>query len=392
MAAAVTAVACFSSAALAATASAAAGTGWISGKVTDASTLAGIAGIEVCAEETVGEFFRCVDTDAQGEYKVPELGTANYKVEFWPPSPDLLNYAPQYYDGKSSWGEATPVHVNNGLGTTGINAALVKGGWIEGRVTDAVSKVGLAETLVCASPIDEAGFGRCAYTDPSGGYALHGLIPEAYEVGFFPEDGDHLGQFYDGKANWFEATPVTVTAGSGRAGIDAELARAGHIAGTVTDSVSGAGIPFVPVCLVDAEGEPELCVRAGSTGRYAFDALPTGAYRVRFSPDNVWPEEEDDYFEQYYNAKAGPAQADLVGVTAPNTTTGVDARLVSRKAQPSAQPPSPPGAQPQPPATHPPKPQQKPKKARCRHGFKRTRVHGKKRCVRIRHHRPRHHR
>lgn len=361
------------------------GTGSISGKVTDASMPStALAGVQVCAELINGEASGCKKTNAQGEYSIGELGTGNYRVGFWPAWPNPLNYAPQYYSGKPSWQQATPVHVDNGSATTGKDAALVKGGWIEGRVIDAPTKAGLAEVFVCAFPIDEEGFWECEETDASGDYTIHGLAPDAYEVGFFPEDGDHLYQYYEGVSNWWEATPVDVVAGAGVTAIDAELARAGHITGTVTDAASGAGVGFTPVCLFFAEGEEaEYCVRADGTGHYSFGGLSSGSYRVWFSPDG-FPEIEDDYFEQYYNGKPTLAQSDPVFVTAPNTTSGIDAHLVSRKALPS--PPSTPGSQGQ--TGAPVHKAAKPKPKRCRRGFRRIRVHGKARCIKA----PRRHR
>ncbi len=381
----------FCSAILAASASAAAGSGSISGEVTDASTLEPVAGVEVCAESTNEETYSCDVTDSLGEYRILELGTGDYRVEFWPPS-GSLNYVPQYFNGKSSWQQANLVHVTNGLNTPGTNAALVKGGWIEGRVTDALTKAGLSEVFVCAFPIDEEGFGRCGSTNSAGNYTLYGLASDAYEVDFYPEDGDHLFQAYKGKANWFEATPVNVTAGAGTTLINAELARAGHITGTVTDAASGAGIRFAAVCLFAASGTaPEYCALTDGTGHYSLGGLPTGAYRVGFSLDEFEEEEPDDYVPQFYNGKPNLAQSELVTVTAPNTTSGIDAHLVNRKAPPSPPAATQPTSQPQ--QTTPPLVKPKPKKTHCRRGFKRVHVHDKSRCLRIqRHHRPhRHH-
>lgn len=363
------------------------GTGWISGKVSDASTLGPVAGIEVCAVGTSSGSFGCDTTDSQGEYEVAELATGSYKVEFWPPGPDPLNYVPQYYSGKSSWSEATAVHVVNGAGTSGIDAALAKGGWVEGRVTDAVSQAGLSEVFACAFPIDEEGFGRCAETDSLGDYTIHGLAPDSYEVEFFPEDGDHLFQVYEGKSNWFEATPVNVEADAGTGGVDAELARAGHIVGTVTDAASGAGIGFTLVCLVSSDGEEvESCGFTDGTGHYSFGGLPSGSYRVWFSPDGI--EEEDDYIEQFYNGKSTLAQSELVTVTAPNTTSGIDAHLTSRKSPPSTSTATRSSSQPQ--STPAPPSSPKPRKTHCRRGFRRLHVHGKTRCVRAHRHRGSH--
>jgi hypothetical protein len=356
--------------------------GSISGLVTDGTDP--IEGIEVCAwgvpEE---EDFGCTETDSSGEYSIAGLAAGNYKVEFRPGS---LDYVPQYFDARSSWALADQVTVTNGNDAPNVNAVLEEGGWIEGHVIDAVNKAGIDGVAVCAYPIDETGFRRCALTDPSGGYEIVGLATDSYEVVFFPEEGesaDYLLQVYKGKTNFSEATPVSVTAGSGVSGIDAEMKKGGRITGTVTDGLSGAGIRFSDVCLLLAS-EPEIlrCTYTNGVGGYSFHGVSPGAYKVVFSPDIPEWEEEDDYFQQFYNAKPTFAQADLINVSAGGATSGIDGHLVSRKAPPVARP-----------APTLPAPVVRPKHKRhgCPRGKRKVRQNGKARCVKIRHHRKKHH-
>jgi hypothetical protein len=358
-------------------------TGSISGLVTDGADP--LAGIEVCASEVPEEEeFRCAETDSSGEYTIAGLAADSYKVEFWP---GPLNFVPQYFDARSSWALADQVVVTNGNDTPNVNAVLEEGGWIEGRAVDAVSKAGIGGLTVCAFPIDETGFGRCALTDSSGDYEIPGLATDAYEVAFFPEEeatSEYLVQFYKGKTSFFEATPVSVTAGAGTSGIGAEMKKGGQITGTVSDAASAAGIKASTVCLLPAS-EPEVigCTFTGGSGGYSIVGLPPGAYKVWFSPDGTKSEEiEDDYFQQFYNAKPTFAQADAVNVSAGGVASGIDAHLVSRKAPPVVRPPATTLTAP------PPKPRPKP---HCRKGQRKVKRKGKFHCVKV-HHRKKHHR
>jgi hypothetical protein len=350
--------------------------GSISGTVTPASGGAAIAGIEVCAWET-GEFeeFKCAETGAGGTYAVTGLSAGTYKVEFWPAEGD---YILQYFDGKSRWSEATPVTVSEGADTPGIDAALELGGRITGRVTDATTKSGIGGIVACAGPGGEE-VSRCTETEADGDYAIRGLSTGFYEVFFFDVgeggSGEYLSQVFRGG----NPESVSVTAGATVSGVDAALAKAGGIAGTVTDSLSGAGIAFSTVCVRQAtSGEIEVCVRANSGGRYSIGGLAAGSYKVWFSPDVPSWEEEDDYFQQYFSGAGTFALATPVTVVPPAVTAGIDARLASRKAAPVVAAPAAAIPTPRPPL-----------RKHCRKGLKRVKLKGKERCVRI--HRKRHH-
>lgn len=359
--------------------------GSISGTVTAAAVPHDpLAGVEVCARRLMSYEFKCTETDSSGEYTAAPLADGVYRVEF--KSPSSSNYVSQFYNAKfSSWDEADTVEVAGG-DTSGIDAILGEGGWIEGRVFDSVSEAGVPDIRVCASPLSHSGFNRCMLTGSSGDYKLPGLGADSYVVGFVPEEGggslDYVWQFYKGKDSWFEPTPVEVSAGSGTSGIDAAMERKGHIVGTVTDAATGAPIPSARVCLFELKENYEpWCTDADWVGHYVFDGLSGGGYKVWFSPDGSEWLEEDDYFQQFYNDKPTLALADTVNVSAGTTTSGIDAHLVSRHLAP------PPLSAPALLTTAPVKPRPSPKK-HCRKGQRRMKTRGKVRCVKA--HRARH--
>lgn len=353
----------------------------ISGLVTDGTNP--VAEVEVCASKVSGEEeFGCAETDSLGEYTIGGLASGSYKVEFW--TPPSLNLVPQYFNGKSTWATADLVTVTSGNDTPDIDAVLEEGGWIEGRAVDAVSGLGIEELVVCAFPIDETGFGRCAYTDANGDYELPGLATDSYEVFFFSEEGSpYLPQFYNGKESFREATPVSVTVGMGTGNINAHMKKGGVITGTVTDAASGAGVRSSIVCLLPAsEAEIIGCGFTNGSGGYSIFGLRPGAYKILFSPDI--PElEEDDYVQQYYNDKPTFAQADPISVSAGSTASGIDARLVSRKAAPAQT------LLPAPIIVAPRAPAHK-KPLRCPKGKHKIKKKGKFHCVKTHHRHKRH--
>jgi hypothetical protein len=218
-------------------AEAAEGSGKITGKVTSASTEAPIAGIEVCAfPKSGGEgpietgengeggeeaFLKCPTTAANGEYTISGLASGEYIVTFGPPFLSELNYVGQFYDGKSSFTEATPVPLATGATASGIDAKLAEGGRIAGRVTSSATGAAIGGTIVCAVSGANPEIGGCALTNASGEYTIAGLSAGEYKVLFAAQE--YAAQVYDGKSALSEATSVSVLVGSTTSGIDAAL-------------------------------------------------------------------------------------------------------------------------------------------------------------------------
>jgi hypothetical protein len=103
----------------------------ITGRVTDASTHAGLPEIEVCAFELSGpEITECEFTDLGGSYELTDLPTGAYKVGFFSESVEEeeegLESSPfpvQFWNGKPSWETADILTLGLGV-RAGIDAAL----------------------------------------------------------------------------------------------------------------------------------------------------------------------------------------------------------------------------------------------------------------------------
>ncbi len=302
--------------------------GEITGKVTSAASKGAIAGITVCA--TDGSGGNCATSGTGGEYTISGLRTGEYTVSFSPEYESSLNYVDQYYDGKSSVAEATKVAVTAGSTTPGIDAAMIVGGEIAGRVTSAATKDGLGGIAVCATASSqEYESETCTDTNSNGEYTLARLASGQYAVEFSPDydhNSDYLVQYYDGKASFAEATKIAVSAGGTTSGIDAALLAGGEIAGKVSSATSKAALAGVEVCATAASNEYEglTCADTNSDGEYTVEGLATGAYKVEFVPV-----ESGDYQTQYYDDQASFANADQVSVTAGSTTSEIDAALLT---------------------------------------------------------------
>ena len=154
-------------------------------------------------------------------------------------------------------------------------AAVEANGVITGTVTDGTNPV--AGALVTASPLNGLsgpGAGGNTIAAANGTYALSGLLPGQYAVGFDgPVGSPFIGEFWQNK--YFEqANPVTVTEGATTPGIDAALDLGGSISGRVTGPggvplrdvlVSVAldppnpGIGFSGSDLTDDDGRRQVC-------------------------------------------------------------------------------------------------------------------------------------
>lgn len=225
--------------------------GQISGTVTDASTLAGIANVTACAFAG-SEIAGCANTKANGEYTIPGLPTGSYSVGF---SPSQGNYLSQSQSGISVTAPNT---------TSGVSAALQPGGQISGKVTDAGTHAALSGVTVCVTGV------RCASTNGAGEYTVGGLSSSTYEVSFVPRESNYLSQVLQG---------VSVTVPNTTANVDAELHPGGQIQGRVTAASSGLGIGGIEACAYEAgSGRFIRCATTNATGGSA--SATSGAVAV----------------------------------------------------------------------------------------------------------------
>lgn len=364
-----------------------AATGSIAGTVTDEPSGEPIEGAEVCAEAYDEEIEEgaaaCGYSETDGTYFIGGLEPGEYKVWFWGSN----RYRFEYFDGEHSWADADSVTVPSGGQAAGIDASMEPTAGIEGTVTAADDGLGVEEVEVCAYPVDpaEESFGECSETAADGTYAIAGLNPGSYQVEFWTgwTSRPLSYEFWNSRSRYTEADVIVLGASERRDEIDAELEPGTGISGTVTDLTTGLPVEGVRVCSIDAAiNKLTICIRTNEAGKYRIRSLPAGNYKVVFSPEmweffpgEAFPGEEDDgYPTQFWSNQTTIGAANVLALPIGGQATGIDAHFGAVLALP-------------PPVVTPPAKTPIRKKRRCRRGYKKKLVHGKRRCVKVHKHR-----
>ena len=245
--------------------------------MTDAESQQPIAGVDVIAYDSLGNVAGEAWAESDGSYQLGGLPSGNYTV--WFEVADNL-HASEYYNGRSASSAADPVAVTVGQTTTGIDAALARGGAISGKVADSsgppVGNVSVNAYDSSGTMVDEQP------TDSDGSYTIGGLPAGDYRLQFVPDQRSaYTQQFYNGAATLGAATPVSAALGQTTAGIDANLSGGGSIDGVVTDATSGQGLAGVEV---DVSGQNGYAVSVtDASGHYSVGGLKSGTYTASFT-------------------------------------------------------------------------------------------------------------
>jgi hypothetical protein len=288
--------------------------GSITGTVTAKETGAAVQGVSVVAYNAAGSVVSSGSTDSTGAYRIPGLAAGDYKLNF---DGNYTGYLDQWYDNKADLSAATPITVTNAGTTSGIDAALTKGGAITGTVTDSVSGAPISGVSVTAYDATSGFWINSGSTNSTGVYTIVGLAG-SHKLRF--SGAGYVEQWYKGKPDQSSATTVAVTAPNTASGINMVMVKGGTITGIVTDSATGTGIQYVYVDAYDAvTGSWAESGYTNSSGVYSITGLASGGYKLRFSSNSA-----DGYVEQWYAAKARIDTADIVKVTAPDSVTGIN--------------------------------------------------------------------
>lgn len=256
--------------------------GSIAGNVTDESG-APLAGIEVYVyDRTLAALYdQTAVTDAAGQFTIDGLWPDEYVVEFYDPQ---LTFVPEFYDDSPDAQTAERIPVNE-TSVTGITATLASAteplaGSISGVVSadnDAQPILGIRVTATSAAE-DFA----IAYTDSNGFYRLRNLAPLTQTVRFVAPDGNFVTEYFDDVVDEANATAVDVQDGLAVSGIDAGLAAAGRIRGTITD-IYGNDFDFINATAY-AWQDGAWTVAPGQLSYdgidYELSGVPAGVYRV----------------------------------------------------------------------------------------------------------------
>jgi hypothetical protein len=277
----------------------ASGGGGISGTVADAGGAHhGLSGVDVTLSRQSTGYVTSVKTAADGTYAFTRLDpAADYEVcfdanEATGGSTDALGYVGECFDNQPTGGAPTPVSVVSGAVRTGVNGVLSAGGAVSGTVTDAAGTRHGLDGVSVQVVSDSTGSSKYGYTAADGSYRVTGLAPATdYRVCFSGESAtggssDAFGyadECFDNRLPADSPTPVVVTAGAARSGVNAALTPGGVVSGHVTED-SGTHAPIMDA-QVTVIGSDTGIIRYASTdqaGGYAVRGLVPGTYEVCF--------------------------------------------------------------------------------------------------------------
>lgn len=336
--------------------------GELSGTVTTGTHRRPVPGICVETEGIIGHnvILRDVHTGPAGRYAFTGLPAGHYQVAFSAGCGSKGSFAPQFYKGQVSEGEADPVLVRPGARVGGINAVMRPGGIVTGTVTDSAGQkltgvcveltnqvdqgqfevqvldIATGDTVQGGTSADSGGFpfGAIGVTK-NGHYRVTDLLPGNYSVTF--SSGCRPRQPTEATA-WFSPpgndTLSQLTVGAGTTtGIDEKMPAPGTITGVVTDA---SGQPVANVCAtpVGLRGEPSGNLAqfiSGSDsgvsnrqGVYRITGLAAGQYGVQFSWCGSTP-----FADVWYRQAGDFAGLTPVVVRNGKVTAGIDEKMVT---------------------------------------------------------------
>lgn len=294
--------------------------GAISGTVTDGSTKAAVAGIEVAALDSEGQPVGFAQTAASGRYTIAALPAGSYRVEFSSGSA-TNSYLTQYFKGKTALAEATSVSVEEGKLKSAVNASMARAGAIAGEVTSSTTSSPLAAVQVAIYNAARQQI-RSTTTNGEGRYDVEGLANGAYEVGFAASGTDFLSQFYNDRSTLASAQPVSVHSGGGATEVDAALRPGGQISGRVTGAPASEPLEDIEVTAYNGDEEEQAATVTNTNGEYDIQGLPTGSYRLAFQALLG-----DTWLTQYYGDHPTLHEAEPVEVQEGQTASGANAVL-----------------------------------------------------------------
>ncbi|MFC5432061.1 S-layer homology domain-containing protein [Microbacterium suwonense] len=325
----------------------------ITGKITlpAGEPAASLKGVTVSAD---GPSFAHGIVDAStGNYEIVGLAAGEYRVTFtttsyWDESASTDVAAPnlvtQYYNGTADWNAADLVAVSAGGMKSGINAQLVKGAKISGKVTLPSGEpiTSLRSIRVTAESTSNDTYVQPVGVDPvSGAYTLTGLGAGDYRIRFSAESyWDDAGEkpapnlvpeYYNDVTDASTAVPISVTEGAARTGINATLARGASLSGKVSlpsgePATSLRNITVIADGPIHATAQPDP-----STGAYTITGLAAGDYTVRFAVGSFWDGTamipEPNLISEYFDNTTDFAKAANIKLVAGGSRTGISATL-----------------------------------------------------------------
>lgn len=310
--------------------------GDVTGTVTAETSAAPLAGIRVTA---VWDYYgtglyyfalTTTQTAANGRYRLYNLPPGTYTLLFEDPTGA---YAYEYKGGGAQVSGATTFTVTANAVRGGGDGTLGPAGILTGPVTDEVSGTAVAGMPIYVYRFDPF-LGGWTYTwngstDASGLAIMRGLNSNAYRVQLL-STSTYAGEYSANQRTLGRATDRLVVKG-GVTSWGENVARAGYLAGKVTDRSTGADIPTVsvnPYLAVpdDPIGAPDGWVNPGwsqtkQDGTFSIVGLPPGRYRLYFRHQPASAQTSTAYAPIHHVDAMGVEHATDVTVSSWATTT-----------------------------------------------------------------------
>jgi hypothetical protein len=265
-------------------------------------------------------------SDGAGHYSVTGLPSGQYQVCVDPIAlrqPGTPGYAPQCYGQTSTDRYPYAVSISPGQQVT-ADVQLALATEIVGRVTDSAGDP-ISSVLVQLTDQD-GNFAGNLYTDGYGNVDFYQLPAGDYTICFdasyanpAPPAG-YLNSCWQDRAPGQPGDPVHTVAGQVST-VNATLASAGGVAGTVTDS-SGSPVSYLPIQILAADGTLLADGQTDYAGNYQITGLPTVPVAVCFNPYS-W----QGYLASCYANAPDYHSATLVTLTPGTIVSGIDASL-----------------------------------------------------------------
>ncbi|EUJ42727.1 SdrD B-like domain-containing protein [Listeria riparia] len=253
----------------------------VSGKVTDASTGAGLADTRVELHDVQGNLVEAQQTDASGNYNFTNVSEGNYYTKVIIPS----GYEYASSNGYGNDGNSNYIQLNGENTASGYSIALRKqvtnNSAISGKVTDAATGAGLPNTRVELHDV-QGNTIDTQQTDASGNYNFTGLAAgDYYTKVVIPSDYDFAssnGYGSDGNSNYIQLDGQNTSSNY----TIALRKQANTTISGVINTPSGQGVSE-NVSLYNVDGTLVKTVSTNSQGQFSFDGVAAGNYYVKAS-------------------------------------------------------------------------------------------------------------
>jgi 5-hydroxyisourate hydrolase-like protein (transthyretin family) len=307
--------------------------GKISGKITGQDGVTPLEDVQVRAyfwneEDNYWDYDESTYSDSNGGYTVHGLAAGNYRIRFYDYDG---RYLTEYYDNATNIDSASGIAVGISATVAGVNASLAEAGKIKGKVTDYDGTTPLEDIEVRAYYWNEEDeywdYDETAFSNSNGAYTIDGLEAGTYRIRFYDYGGEYISEYYNNVTEVDSASDIAVGTSVTISGIDASLARAGKITGTITGPDGTTPLENIEVRAYYWNEErnywySDRYSQTSEEGRYTISGLFPRKYRIQISDEN------GNYISEYYNDVSGLELAADIPVASASTVSGIDASLL----------------------------------------------------------------